>query len=167
MPHSTPFDQFAHATHKGWFSAAGFLLRLGLGVLFVYSAWSKLSVPAWSAAAYLAHATGPFAVWFQSLAGNPVVDVLNLYGQLLIGLALVFGFFVRPASFFGVILMVLYYLSNFATNIEHGLIDEHVMYALVFFVLLSGGFGHVWGLDGVVGRQPSLQSRKWTRWLFG
>jgi thiosulfate dehydrogenase [quinone] large subunit len=167
MPSSTPFDQFAHATHRGWFSAASFLLRLALGGMFLMAAWSKLGADSWSAAIYLSNATGPFAAWFQSLSGNVTVDVLNMYGQLLIGLGLLFGFMVRPASFFGAILMMLYYFAQFDQNTAHGFVEQHLIYALVFLLLMSGGFGHVWGLDGVIGRQPSLQGKKWSRWLFG
>lgn len=167
MPRVTPFDQFNHATHKGWFSATVFLLRLALGLLFLFAAWSKLGAESWTAAAYLTNASGPFTVWFQSLAGNVIVDFLNMYGQLLIGLALVFGFLVRPASFFGAILMLLYYFAQFDQNTAHGLIEEHLIYLFIFLLLLSGGFGHVWGLDGVVGRQPSVQKQKWASWLFG
>jgi thiosulfate dehydrogenase [quinone] large subunit len=167
MLHSTPFDQFAHATHKGWFSAAGFILRLVLGVLFLMAAWSKLGADSWTAAVYLSNATGPFAAWFQSMAGNATVDFLNMYGQLLIGLSLVFGFMVRPASFFGAILMVLYYFAQFTQNTAYGFVEQHLIYALVFLLLMSGGFGYVWGIDGVIGRQPSLQGKKWSRWLFG
>ncbi len=167
MPSSTPFDQFAHSTHKGWFSGAGFLLRLALGVMFLMAASSKLGADNWTAASYLSNATGPFAVWFQSLAGNTAIDLLNMYGQLLIGLGLVFGLMVRPAAFFGALLMLLYYFAQFTQNTAHGFIDSHLIYACIFLLLLSGGFGHVWGLDGVVGRQPSLQGKQWTKWLFG
>lgn len=167
MPHATPFDQFAHATRKGWFSGAGFLLRLAMGILFLMAAWSKLTTPDWTASAYLAGATGPFATWFAALAGNPMVDALNMYGQLLIGLGLIVGLMVRPAAFFGGVLMVLYYFAHFSQNTARGFVDEHVIYFLVFLLLMSGGFGHVWGLDGAMGRQPALQSKKWARLIFG
>ncbi len=167
MPHTTPFDQFSHATNRSWFSAMLFLLRIVFGILFLTSAWSKIVADAWTSQNYLLAATGPFASWFQSLAGVPWVDVLNMYGQLAIGLALLLGFCVRPAAFFGVLLMGLYYTSQLVQNTTHGFIDDHVMYALLFLLMLSGGFGHIWGIDGVIARQPSLQRKQWVRWLFG
>ncbi|MBM5789939.1 DoxX family membrane protein [Candidatus Parcubacteria bacterium] len=167
MPHTTPFDQFAAVTARGWFSGAAFVLRLALGFLFFHSAWAKFSADAWSAAGYLSLATGPLTGWFQSLAGNPIVDALNLYGQAAIGLALIFGCLVRPASIGGVFLMVLYYLAHFEQNTAYGLVDQHVVYALVFLFFASGGFGHLWGIDGLIARQPSLQRKRWVNWLFG
>lgn len=167
MPKTTSFDQFEHATHKGWFTGVAFLLRLALGFLFFTSGWSKFTGEGWSAAKYLADASGPLAVWFQSLAGNPLVDGLNVYGQLAVGLALIFGLLVRPAAIGGALMMLLYYLAHFEQNTAHGLIDEHILYALVFLLFASGGFGHIFGLDGVIGRQPSLQNKRWIKWLFG
>lgn len=167
MPHSTPFDQFAHATSQGWFTGLSFLLRIALGYLFLNSAWSKLASGTWTAAAYLSDATGPFAPWFQSLAGNPWVDQLNMIGQLMIGVAFVLGLFVRPAAFAGGVLMVLYFLAHFTQNTAHGFVEEHVVYFLIFAMFLAGGFGHVWGLDGVIARQPALQKKKWVSWLCG
>lgn len=167
MPQSTPFDQFSHATRKGWFSGVAFVLRVALGVLFLSAAWSKISADAWSASSYLAGATGPFAMWFQSLAGNLFVDGLNMYGQFAIGLALVVGILVRPAAFFGAVMMILYYFAHFTQNTAHGFVDEHVLYAVVFALFACGGFGYIFGLDGVIGRQPSLQKKKWARFLFG
>ena len=166
MPRTTAFAQFSHATNQGFFVSALFLLRLALGGLFLWSGWSKMSIPDWSASAFLTHATGPFAGWFQSLAGNPVVDGLNMYGMLAIGIALILGFLFRPAAFCGIVLMILYYFANFDTNTAHGFIDEHLIYAMVFLVFLAGGVGSVWGLNSLIARQPSLQGSRWVKWLF-
>ncbi len=167
MPQATPFSQFSHATRKGWFVGIGFFLRLALGWVFLSAGWAKFFAETWTATAYLSGATGPFAAWFQSMAGNSFVDVLNIYGQLGIGIALMIGLFVRPAAFFGFILMILYYFAQFEQNTLHGFIDEHVVYSIVFLLFFVGGFGHVWGIDGLIGRQPSLQKKAWSRWLFG
>ena len=167
MSQATPFSQFSHATHKGWFIGIAFFLRLTLGWLFLSAGWTKLSAGTWSAGAFLTASTGPFATWFQSMAGNPFVDMLNVYGQICIGIALIVGLFVRPAAFFGFILMILYYFAQFEQNTLHGIVDEHIVYALVFLLVFVGGFGYVWGIDGLIGRQPSLQKKAWSRWLFG
>lgn len=140
------------------------ILRVALGVVFFGAGLSKMSD--WSAESYLQGATGPFADWFVSLAGNPIVDQLNIWGLTLIGIALILGLLVRPASFFGVVMMLLYYLSDLEGNTAHGLLDEHIVYALIFTLFLAGGIGHVFGLDGFAyGR---IRKQTWlTKLLLG
>lgn len=167
MRKSTAFDAFAQGLSPAAFGWGVGLLRVAMGLLFFWAGWSKvIKDGGWSAAGYLQGASGPLAEWFQSLAGSPVVDVLNMWGLTLIGLALILGLLVRTASFFGILLMTLYYLAHFVDNTSHGLIDEHVVYSLVLFLFLVGGFGHVWGLDGLLERRLDARS-KWVRVFFG
>lgn len=166
MRKSTAFDAFAQGSYQELAPFAALLLRLVLGLLFFFAGWSKLTTEGWTAAGFLQNATGPFASWFQSLAGSGVVDALNMWGLTLIGAALVLGLLVRTASFFGIVMMLLYYFADFTGNTAHGIIDEHIVYiaALVFF--LVGGFGHVWGLDALVERRLDHRSN-WARVFFG
>src|SRR3989344_7154152 len=134
MSRFTPFDAFSRATFPSGFTAAVFLLRLFIGILFFWSGFSKLfGEPAWSAAPYLLSASGPFAEFFKAMAGLAVIDGLNVWGQLLIGSALLLGLCVRPGAFFGAIMMVFYYLAHFEQNIMNGYVDLHV---ILFFVFL-------------------------------
>lgn len=145
MRTETLFDQFARATNPAVFGIALVLLRVAFGVMFLLSGLSKFGD--WSASAYLAASSGPFAAWFQSLAGNGIVDSLNAWGMVLIGAGLILGLLVRPAAIGGIALMVLYYFAAFTSNISHGYIDNHVIYALALFVLAAGGAGHALGLN--------------------
>ncbi|TAL49803.1 DoxX family membrane protein [Patescibacteria group bacterium] len=166
MRKSTAFDAFAEGSYQGFFPIGAVLLRLLIGLLFFFAGWSKFTAEAWSAAGFLQNATGPFASWFQGLAGNGVVDVLNMWGLTLIGLALVLGLCVRTASFFGIVVMGLYYVADFVGNTAHGFIGEHIIYASVLALFLVGGFGHVCGLDGLLERR--LDSRtKWIKLFLG
>lgn len=166
MRKSTAFDAFAQGSCQGIAPFAALLLRLTLGLLFFFAGWFKLIADDWSAAGYLQNATGPFASWFQSLSGNGFVDFLNMWGLTLVGIALILGFLVRTASFFGIIMMTLYYLADFVGNTAHGLIDEHIVYIVAFLFFLVGGFGHIWGLDALVERRLDNRS-KWARIFFG
>ncbi len=155
------------ATCQKGFAVIGFLLRLAIGGFFLFSVFSKFSTPGgWTATAYLANSAGPFAAWFHLLAGNAFVDGLNVYGQLLIGLGFVFGAFLRPASFFAAVLMVLYYFANFTANTAKGLIDEHVIYFFLFALYAYSGFGHVCGIDGILSKQSFIQKRAWLKRTF-
>lgn len=166
MRKSTAFDAFAQGSYQDLAPFAALLLRLVLGLLFFFAGWSKLTTEGWTAAGFLQNATGPFASWFQSLAGSGIVDVLNMWGLTLIGVALVLGLLVRTASFFGIVLMLLYYFADFVGNTAHGFIDEHIVIIAVLVFFLFGGFGHVWGLDALAERRLDHRT-KWARLFFG
>lgn len=163
---TSSFDRLAKATDTRGFIVFCVLLRLAMAGLLLYAAWSKLSAQGWSASVYLQHASGPFAMWFQSMAGNVFVDHLVSYGELLIGLSFLFGAFVRPAAFFSLILMMLFYVSAFVTNTAHGLISEHIVYALVSGLFLFGEFGQWYGLDYWMAKTTFVQARPWLLRLF-
>jgi thiosulfate dehydrogenase [quinone] large subunit len=90
-------------------------LRMLIGWHFLYEGVAKLSNPYWTSAGYLQESKGWFSGFFMDLANNPgalgVVDNLNQWGLLLIGLALLVGVFSRTAAFAGVVMLALYYLA--------------------------------------------------------
>lgn len=90
-------------------------LRMLIGWHFLYEGVAKLTNPYWTSAGYLQEAKGWFAEHFIELANNPgalaLVDNLNQWGLLLIGLALLVGVFSRTAALFGAVMLALYYLA--------------------------------------------------------
>lgn len=129
-----------------------FLLRIALGILFLYAGVSKIIDPDWSAAGYLKGAKTFSALyqWFASPENIGWVNILNEWGAVLIGLGLLFGVATRVASIAGILLMLLYYLPilRFPYAGEHAfLIDEHVVYILLFALFIASKAGHMWGLD--------------------
>jgi uncharacterized membrane protein YphA (DoxX/SURF4 family) len=92
------------------------LLRTVIGWHFLYEGIAKLYTPGWSAASYLEVSRWIFSDFFQWIAATPmvlmVVDFLNIWGLILIGLGLMFGVFTRYASMAGMVLLALYYSSN-------------------------------------------------------
>ena len=92
------------------------ILRVVVGWHIFYEGLSKVLNPGWSSLGYLMDSKGIFAGLFYSLASNPsvlkVVDILNGWGLLLIGLCLMIGFFEKLTSVLGMILIGLYYLSH-------------------------------------------------------
>ena len=75
------------------------VLRIAIGWHFLYEGLIKLLNPGWNAAGYLESSTGPFAGLFQAMAGNEVIlamiNVINTWGLVLIGLGLFLGIFTR------------------------------------------------------------------------
>lgn len=164
--HTTSFDRLARATDAKGFIILCLLLRFGMALLLFYAGWTKLNTVDWSASGYLKHASGPFALWFQSLAGNVFVDGLVVYGELAIGLAFLFGCLIKPAAFFNIILMTLFYISGWVTNTAHGPVNEHIIYILVSGMFFFGEFGHWYGLDYFISRTKFVQARGWLLKLF-
>lgn len=91
------------------------LLRIVIGWHFLYEGWTKLMQPAWTSSGYLKFSTGPFAAFFQWLGSNDavvrVIDPLNIWGLVLIGLALMLGVYIRAAALSGIALLALYYFA--------------------------------------------------------
>jgi len=91
-------------------------LRILLGWYFLYEGLVKIANPDWSSFGYLMDSQGLFAGMFQSMASNTdvvaVIDFLNKWGLTFIGLGLMFGFLTQLALFFGMFLLVMYYLSH-------------------------------------------------------
>jgi len=92
------------------------VLRMLIGWHFLYEGVVKLYNPAWSAGGFLQDSKWIFADFFQSLATNPqtleVVNFLNVWGLIAIGLGLMLGVFSRVAAIGGIILLSMYYLSH-------------------------------------------------------
>lgn len=98
-----------------WRDAVLALLRIAIGWHFFYEGWAKLLHPGWSAAGYLKGSTGPLAGFFAWLGSQSgliwVVDQLNIWGLLLVGLGLMLGVAIKPAAVSGMLLLALYYLA--------------------------------------------------------
>lgn len=128
------------------------LLRWSMGWLFFYAGITKVLNPAWSAAGYIKNAK-TLAGFYNWLASPPYigwVNFLNEWGLTLIGVSLILGLAVRWSSIAGALLMILYYLPilNFPYAGEHSyLVDEHVIYFLVFLLFYLSKAGEYWGLD--------------------
>lgn len=91
------------------------IVRIAIGWHFLYEGISKLIIPNWSAYSYLASSTGPVAGLYHWMASSPalikVIDVLNIYGLIIIGIALFIGLFLRYAAISGTVLLILYYFA--------------------------------------------------------
>jgi len=91
-------------------------LRVLIGWHFLYEGLAKLMNPNWSSVGYLLDSEGFLKEFYISLASNPttlgVVDFLNVWGLILIGLGLILGLFTRISTFAGVLLLALYYFSH-------------------------------------------------------
>ena len=92
------------------------ILRVAIGWHFLYEGLVKLMNPNWSSVGFLLDSNGFMESFFHSLAENPstlaVIDQINIWGMILIGLGLILGALARPACIFGILLLATYYLSH-------------------------------------------------------
>jgi uncharacterized membrane protein YphA (DoxX/SURF4 family) len=90
-------------------------LRVAIGWHFLYEGITKLFTPDWSAYNYLMSSTSFMAGFYEALASSPIllkiVDVMNIYGLILIGLALFLGIVIRYAAAAGALMLTLYYFA--------------------------------------------------------
>jgi uncharacterized membrane protein YphA (DoxX/SURF4 family) len=90
-------------------------LRMAIGWHFLYEGISKLLISNWGSYSYLANSTGPLSGFYHWLASSGsflnVIDFLNVYGLILIGLGLFVGLFTKMAAGSGVVLLLLYYFA--------------------------------------------------------
>ena len=90
-------------------------LRILVGWHFLYEGVAKLFTPGWSAQMYLMGSQWIFSDFFHWMAASPgamrVVDFLNIWGLVLIGLSLFTGLLVRWSSIAGAVLLLFYYVA--------------------------------------------------------
>ena len=145
------------------------IIRVAIGWHFLYEGIAKLFIKDWTAQEYLANATGFLSGFYHWLAGSEalvrVVDILNVYGLIIIGLALFMGVFIRIASSAGILLLLLYYfayppfgLSLFGSASGHFyIVDRNFIEA---FLLLWFVLGHQagYGIDLLLAQRLGKRS---------
>src|SRR3989344_6286871 len=129
-----------------------FILRVSTGWLMLYAGLTKVFNPQWSAAFYLKDAKtfGSFFQWFMRPEILPVTNWFNEWGLTILGISLILGVFVRLASTYGIVLMLLYYfpILDFPYPDAHSfIVDDHIIYAAALYLLGSYRAGRVWGLE--------------------
>ena len=143
------------------------IARIGVGVLFVAFGQYKVFSPTFihnglrrSVENFVQQnqAVGFYKVFLAKVV-LPHADAFGYVvglGELAIGLALILGFLVRPASFFGALHMLSLILATFYVPGRDAPLWryfaaqlEHVPLFFLFFIFLVGGAGEVWGLDAL------------------
>lgn len=104
------------------------------------------------------------------MAQNPgvlkVIDVLNVWGLIIIGFALIVGFLSRPAIISGIILLGLYYLSHpplvgiryeMPTEGKYLLVNKNLIELFALAVLYVFPTSRIIGLDRFLFGDPNIQ----------
>ncbi len=167
--------QKAPAETSSPFSASGFqqfplaLVRIAIGWHFLYEGLTKLLDPGWTSAGFLNSSTGLLSGFFQWLASSDalvrVVDQLNIWGLIAIGLGLMLGLFTRAAAMAGVVLLAFYYLAypplfgpvTGGVNEGHYLIVNKNLVELFALAVVVAFPAVSWGLDSLLRRGTTGQ----------
>lgn len=136
------------------------ILRITIGWHFLYEGLIKVMNPEWSAVSYLNNAIGPFASIFKSLASNSaaleVINLLNQWGLVVIGLSLMIGLLSRWACLGGMALLALYYFANppfiglgDASMVEGNylIVNKNIVELFALWVLFQFPGSKVFGID--------------------
>ncbi len=152
-----PVDTGSRSTGTVMLVAAG--LRIALGWVFLWAFLDKAfglghdtaSKDAWTnggspTKGFLSFATtGPFADFYQKIAGQTWADWLFMVALLGIGVALMLGVAMRVAAASGALLLVLMWTAVLPPA-NNPFMDDHLIYAATLVLLAALNAGHMYGL---------------------
>lgn len=161
------------------------ILRVAVGSIFLTAGLEKaLSAKAFNAAGFLKGATlgepafgtpaegvvyNPTHGFWVSLAGNAdlmaIVNWMVVFGEIAIGAALVLGLATRFAGAMGSLMMVLFLFA--AWQFGHGIVNEHLAYALFTGFIAYIGAGRYYGLDAIVEKIQVVRATPQLRYVLG
>lgn len=122
---------------------------IGVGLrLFVGGGWG-----AWNSIGVLLPTTyprGPIGNIFVNFWGNVYVIQLLIWAAVAVGLALVFGAFLRLASYGGILIMLMLYLAVIPP--ASVIFNQHTIYILVLAILAISKAGEIAGIDSFIAR---------------
>jgi thiosulfate dehydrogenase (quinone) large subunit len=139
------------------------VMRVFIGWHFLYEGIAKMMKGTWSAAGYLMQAKGITAGIFHWMANTPtvltIVNQMNMWGLVAIGLGLIVGCFTRIASVAGMFLILLYYVCNplfvgyyYSIPMEgnYMIINKNLVELAALFVIAVTPTGQFAGIDRIL-----------------
>lgn len=146
------------------------IARVLMGWYCLYEGVVKVMNPNWSSFAYLSDSQGWFAPVFKGMASHPglvsVIDFLNVYGLIAIGLGLILGVLTRIATGSGIVLIGLYCLSH-PTLIEANYlmpsgetamwVGKNLIFVFLLVILLVFPTGHIIGVDRLLFKKKNVK----------
>jgi thiosulfate dehydrogenase (quinone) large subunit len=134
-------------------------LRMAIGWYILYQGMVKYFDPGWSAEGYLLSSQWIFSGIFTAMAESAfwlgIVNFLNIYGQIAIGLGLILGLFTRVATISAIIMISLFYiahppLARFDTPGVEVVVNHLFIIVMALCVLLVFPTSKIVGLDRLV-----------------
>jgi uncharacterized membrane protein YphA (DoxX/SURF4 family) len=137
------------------------ILRIVIGWHFLFEGISKLANPNWSSASYLMESKWLFAGFFHWLISNNttlgIVDFMNIWGLIIIGICLFIGLFTRGASISGAFLLILYYVANppfvyssLPTTSHFYIINYNLIETFILIALATFPKDYLWSVQRLI-----------------
>jgi uncharacterized membrane protein YphA (DoxX/SURF4 family) len=149
------------------------VIRITIGWHFLYEGITKIFTAGWSSGPYLAGSRWIFAPVFHSMANSTgmiaIVDFLNIWGMILVGLGLMFGLLTRWASAGGALMLLFYFIayppvSGYTVGVP---VEGSYLWVnktlIEFFVLVAFSFmssDYHFSLDRLIKRLKEEKARK-------
>ncbi|MFC2081331.1 hypothetical protein ACFLR8_03890 [Bacteroidota bacterium] len=123
-------------------------MRIFIGWHFLYEGVVKIIQGAWSSEAYLKGAHGFLSGFYHWLASDPgvvqVIDFMNIWGMILLGVGLFLGMFIRISAVSGILLLALYYFAyppfgaaytGFGLDGHYWIINKNLIEAIALLII--------------------------------
>lgn len=148
------------------------VLRFLIGWHLLYEGFSKLLIPNWSSFGFLQESKWILAGFSKWVLAHPnvlnVVDFMNTWGLIAIGLGLIFGLFTRLASILGAILLFTYYANNppfigleysVPTEGNYLVVSKTLIESVAMIVLALFPTSYIFGLDMFICRYRNRKKK--------
>lgn len=132
------------ATNQTWFSVSLFVLRVIVGLQILLFGIARLSD--WSVVSELG-VDACFKSWFADVFAGCFLESILPWLFVVFGALIILGAFIRPVSLVMIVLLVFVYAWSYQPG---ELISMQLIQIVIFGFFLSGGIGHVIGLDHVL-----------------
>lgn len=136
------------------------VLRFAIGWHVLFEGISKVLNPQWTSANFLQESQGILSGLSGWIISNPnilaIIDFMNIWGLVAIGLGLIFGFLFKPAAIIGSFLVFIYYLSvppmvgyeyTLPSDGSNLVINRTLIEAIALFGLALFPTNKIFGLD--------------------
>lgn len=141
------------------------VMRVLIGWHFLYEGVAKLMKNGWTSKGFLLQSKWIFSPIFHWMADQEtlmtVVDQMNIWGLILIGLGLIVGALTRTASIAGMLLILLYYVCNpplvglhYSIPMEGNylIVNKNLVELAALFVIVVFPTGQFAGFDRIIGK---------------
>lgn len=148
-------------------------LRFLIGWHLLYEGFSKVLIPNWSSYGFLHESKWILAGFARFVLAHDnvlsVVDFVNTWGLIAIGLGLIFGLFTRLSAISGALLLLLYYLTNppligleysVPTEGTYLVVSKTLIESVALGVLAVFPTSSIFGLDMFIERYKNLKNNR-------
>lgn len=154
-----------------WYALAA--TRILIGFIFLWAFFDKLlglgfatpAAKAWlnggsPTTGFLKSVEGPFAEFFNSIAGQPWADWLFMAGLLGIGAGLMLGIALRLSVTTGSVLLFFMWMASLPLK-TNPVIDDHIVYIAVLLAIGYGVTQQRWSLARMWAQLPVIKDNRW------